>query len=99
MFLSRVQIGSYLFGSIRVGFFWVRVYSGRFFTVPVLSGKINLDPKGTCKFLVRFRVGYFLVGSGSEFRVQVKMPRPNSKPYIQPQRLIKLQPFELMISN
>ena len=66
MFLSRVQIGS----------FRVRVYSGRFLSVPVLSGKKNLDPKGTCKFSVRFRVGYFWVGSGSGLRVQVKMPRP-----------------------
>ena len=78
MFLSRVQIGSYQVGSIRVGSFRVRVYSGRFLSVPVLSDKRNLDPKGTCKFSNRFRVGYFLVGSGSGFRVQVKMPKPKS---------------------
>ena len=76
MFLSWVQIGSYRVGSIRVGSFRVRVYSGRFRSVPVLSGKINLDPKGNCKFSVRFRVGFFLVGSGSSFQVQVKMPMP-----------------------
>ena len=76
MFLSRVKIGSYRVGSIRVGSFQVRVYSGRFLSVPVLLGKRNLDPKSTYKFSIRFRIGYFLVGSGSGFRVQVKMPRP-----------------------
>ena len=76
MFLSRVQIGSYRIGSIWFGSFRVRVYSGRFFSVPVLSGKKNLDPKDICKFSVRFCVRYFRVDSGSDFRVQVKIPRP-----------------------
>ena len=75
MFLSRVQIGSYWVGSIRVGSFRICVYSGRFLSVPVLSGKRNLDPKNTC-ILVRFRIACFLVGFGSDFRVQGKMPRP-----------------------
>ena len=78
MFLSRVQIGSYRIGSIRIGFFRVRAYLGRFPSVPVLSGNINLDPKGTYEFSVRFWVEYFWIGSGSGFRVQVKMPRPNA---------------------
>ena len=72
MFLSRVQIGFYRVGYIRNSSFRVRVYSGRFISVPVLLGKRNLDPKGTCKFLVRFRVGYFWVGSGLGFWVQIK---------------------------
>lgn len=76
MFLSRVQIGSYQVGYIRVGFFWVRVFSGRFLSVPVLSGKKILDSKGTYKFSVQFRIGYFQAGSGLNLRIQVKMPRP-----------------------
>ena len=57
-----------------MGSCWIQIYSDWFLSVPVLSGKINLDSKSTCKFLVRFRVRYFQVGSGSFFRVQVKMP-------------------------
>ena len=82
MFLSRVQIGSYRIGSIRIGSFGsgsIRIGS---FSVPLLSDKKNLDPKDTCKFLVRFRIGYFWVGSGSDLRVQVKMPRPIWLDYI-----------------
>ena len=74
MFLSRVHIGFYRVGSIRV-----RIYSGRFFSVAVLSGKINLDRKGNCKFSVRLRMRYFFVGFGSGFRVNVKMPGPNEE--------------------
>ena len=76
MFLSRVQIGSYQIGSIRIGFFRIRVYSGRFLTIPVLLGKKKLDAKSICKFSVWFRIGYFLVGSSSGFWVQVKMHWP-----------------------
>ena len=64
-----------------------RIYSNRFFSGPDLFGSVsfgsgsfdkrNLDPKDTCKFLVRFWVKYSLVGSGSGFWVQVKMPKPN----------------------
>ena len=75
MFLSRIQIGSYRVRSIRIGSFRVRVYSGRFLSVPSPFGYKKLDPKGTYKFSVRIRVGYFWVGSGSGLRVQVKMPR------------------------
>ena len=72
MFLGRLKIGSYWVGSIWIGYFWVRIYSGRFLSVLVLLGKRNLDPKGTCKFSVWFRVGIFGSVSG-----QVKMPMPN----------------------
>ena len=43
MFLSRVLIGSYRVGFIRVGSFRGRVYSDLFLSVPILSGKRNLD--------------------------------------------------------
>ena len=59
MFLSRVQIDFYWVRSIRIGSFRDWVYSGRFLSVSVLLGKRNLDPNGTCKFLVRFWIGYF----------------------------------------
>ena len=59
MFLSRVKIGSYHAESIWVGSFWVWVYSSRFLSVPVLSGKRNLDPKGIFKFLIRFESSIF----------------------------------------
>ena len=66
MFLGQVQIGSYWIKSIRVGSF-------RFWFLRI---KRNLDPKCTCKFSVPFRIGYFLIGSGSGFRVEVKILRP-----------------------
>lgn len=74
MFLSWVQIFFYRIGSIRIGSFRVRIYSGRFLSVPVFSGKRNLDPKNTCKLSTRFQVKYFWVGFGSDLWVQVKMP-------------------------
>ena len=79
MFLSRVQsvlIGPGLFGSVFFGSGSIRIGS---FSVPVLSGKKNLDLKDTCKFSVRFWVGYFWVGFGLGLRVQVKMPRPTER--------------------
>ena len=55
MFLSR-GTNWFLSGRVYPG----RLFSdpGRFFSVPVLSGKRNLDPKGTCKFSIRFRLGF-----------------------------------------
>ena len=73
MFLSRVQIISDRVYSD--WFFFRSDLFGRFFSVPVLSDKRNLDPKITCKFLVRFRIGYFWIGFGWNLRVQVKMLR------------------------
>ena len=77
MFLSRVQISSYPVESIQLGSFRVRIYSDQFLSVPVLSGKRNLDPKSIYKFSVRLWSKYFWLGSRSGFRIQVKMPRPS----------------------
>ena len=76
MFLSRVQIGFYRIESIHVSFFRVQVYLSRFLLIPVLSDKIT-RPKNTCKFFVRFQIGYFRVDSSLDFRVKVKILRPN----------------------
>ena len=59
MFSSWVQFDFYWIGSIQVDYFRIQVYSGRFLLVSVLSDKRNLDPKGACKFPVRFRIEYF----------------------------------------
>ena len=72
MFLSRVQIGSYRVGSIRVDYFRLRIYSDS-----VFSGKKILDPKNTCKFLVQFQFMYFWVGFDLGFQVLVKMSKPS----------------------
>ena len=65
--LSRVQIGSYRVGSIRIDFFGsgsIRVGSFRFqfFRIKEIQ---------TQKVFVNFRFGF-----GSGFRIQIKMPRP-----------------------
>ena len=74
--LSRVQIGSYQVGSIWFGFLDPDL-SG---LVPfdfIFLGKRILDSKNTYKFLVLvwFRIEYFCISSGSDFRIHIKMPR------------------------
>ena len=69
-------------------FLSAQVYLDRFFSdpdlfesVPFGSGSFGYKkfrPQGACNFLVLFRTGYFRIGSGSDFRVHVKMPRPSS---------------------
>ena len=76
MFLSWVQVGSYRMRSIWIGSFRIWVYSDRYLSVMVLSGKRNLDSKGIYKFSVRFWVRYFRIGFGSGFRILIKMLRP-----------------------